>query len=54
VSEAKGALIAVCIVLVLAYGFLRVAANWSQRGNEPSACQLMGGHWGFWDGWRCY
>lgn len=40
-------------VLVLFYVVQRVQSNESVRHDPPAACQLVGGTWNWWDGWRC-
>jgi hypothetical protein len=32
----------------------RVWLNLSAHPYPPAACQLLGGTWGPWSGWRCY
>lgn len=38
---------------LLVYGQLRIYGNVIARESPPAACQLLGGTWGIWDGWRC-
>ena len=32
---------------------IRVAVNEVARSSPPAECQLLGGTWNVWDGWRC-
>jgi hypothetical protein len=43
-------LVAVILVLAVVYCWFRVESNESA---EPAACQLLGGQWTLWSGWRC-
>jgi len=50
----RDALITIAIILALLLGGLRLWDNWNARQSPPIACQLLGGHWNLWDGWKCY
>jgi hypothetical protein len=50
-SRAWLAWLAVC--LVVAYGAVRIVSNEASHGAPPAACQLLGGSWDIWNGWRC-
>jgi len=39
--------------LVLIYVVQRIQGNEQVKNTPPAACQLMGGTWSWWDGWRC-
>jgi hypothetical protein len=43
---------AVLLALALVIGYRIVPALLS-AGSPPAACQLTGGHWSLWSGWRC-
>lgn len=47
------ALVIIGVVLVVIYGLARVEFNESVKHNPPETCQLLGGTWTVWDGWRC-
>ena len=52
-SGTRTFLIVLVAGLLLACGFIRIAENEAAKNSPPGACQLMGGSWNFWDGWRC-
>ena len=35
------------------YGCARIYINEQAKNNPPASCQLLGGHWDIWKGWRC-
>lgn len=42
------------VVAVLAIlGALRIAANEIAYSKPPLSCQVLGGNWTIWSGWRC-
>jgi len=41
------------IAAVLLYVLARTGENEAARAHPPAVCQLLGGSWNFWDGWRC-
>lgn len=47
--------IAIIILGVLAGAFVlyHVGHAWEVRNYPPVLCQLLGGHWDLWNGWRC-
>jgi hypothetical protein len=42
----------VLVIIVLIVG-IRVYSNYQAKDNPPASCQLLGGTWNIWDGWRC-
>jgi hypothetical protein len=32
---------------------LKIAPNLEARNSPPLSCQLLGGSWSLWSGWRC-
>jgi len=44
--------VVVALVLV-AWALIRVETNIHAKAAPPAACQLLGGTWNIWDGWRC-
>lgn len=40
------------LVIILAV-FAHVASNEAARSHPPLTCELFGGSWNIWDGWRC-
>jgi uncharacterized membrane protein YadS len=40
----------VAVVLFVGYHVLEAEAT---KSTPPAACQLLGGHWNIWGGWRC-
>jgi len=52
-ASAKVAVASVLAIVVLLYGSVRVAVNVQAEHSPPAMCQLFGGSWNFWNGWRC-
>ena len=48
-----GALVAVLILIAAIYVGLHIVNAESSKNSPPAACQLVGGHWDIWHGWRC-
>lgn len=44
---------ALLIVFIAVYVGSHVLSAESSKGSPPAACQLVGGHWDLWNGWRC-
>jgi hypothetical protein len=44
-----------CIFFVLigVYIAVHIIPAWLSHDSPPVACQLLGGHWTIWNGWRC-
>jgi hypothetical protein len=49
---ARGWVIA-AVILLAAYGVIRITTNEAAKNNPPAACQLLGGTWNIWNGWQC-
>ena len=43
----------VILIILLVLGGLRIIGNEMSRNNPPAACQVFGGQWSVWSGWRC-
>lgn len=41
------------LLALIVLGGLWVIHNELARSNPPAACQLFGGQWSIWSGWRC-
>lgn len=41
------------VLALLAYVTIRCEANVIARPMVPASCQLLGGTWDAWHGWRC-
>lgn len=46
-------LTAVVLTVLAVLLLLRVMGNEAAKGSPPVACQLLGGQWTLWSGWRC-
>lgn len=47
------AVAAVLLLIAAAYLVVRTGSNLMQEMNPPGTCQVLGGHWDIWNGWRC-
>ena len=41
------------IVFLVAFSLIRIAVNEQNKSNPPAACQVFGGQWTIWEGWKC-
>jgi hypothetical protein len=41
------------VIAVAVFVIAHVASAETSKDNPPAACQLSGGHWDIWNGWRC-
>lgn len=44
---------ALVLVIAAVWAIFHVMGNLNAKPNPPAACQLWGGHWTLWSGWRC-
>jgi hypothetical protein len=49
----KETVVAILIVVLGLYVGYRVYENEAARAYPPPACEVFGGSWSTWDGWRC-
>ena len=47
------ALVGIILVGIILWGVVRVCGNDQGKHSPPAACQLAGGTWNIFDGWRC-
>ena len=47
------ALVGIILVGIILCGVVRVCGNDQGKHSPPAACQLAGGTWNIFDGWRC-
>ncbi len=49
----RDVVIIVLCVLACVFVLYRVGHALEVRHYPPLSCQILGGHWDFWNGWRC-
>lgn len=43
----------VVLIVIVAWGMIKIADNKLAQDKPPIACHMLGGQWDWWNGWRC-
>ena len=43
----------VILIVLAVWAAIHVISAETSKDSPPAACQLIGGHWDIWNGWRC-
>lgn len=43
----------IVLAVIVAIVVVKVSGNLLSHGSPPASCQLLGGQWSLWSGWRC-